>query len=60
MNILDKAIKFAIDAHSGMFRKETKMPYIVHPLEAASIAATMTIDDEIIAAAVLYDVLEDT
>lgn len=60
MNILDKAIKFATDAHSGMFRKGTKIPYIVHLLEAASIAATMTIDEEVIAAAVLHDMIENT
>ena len=60
MNILDKAIKFATEAHRGMFRKGTKIPYIVHPLEAAAIAATMTTDQEVIAAAVLHDVIEDT
>lgn len=60
MNVLDKAIKFATVAHSGMFRKGTKIPYIVHPLETAAIAATMTVDEGVIAAAVLHDVIEDT
>lgn len=60
MNVLDKAIKFATEAHSGAFRKGTKIPYIVHPLEAAAIAATMTVDEEVIAAAVLHDIIEDT
>lgn len=60
MTILDKAIIFATEAHSGMFRKGTDIPYIVHPLEAAAIAATMTVDEEVIAAAVLHDVIEDT
>lgn len=58
--VLDKAIKFAVDAHSGMNRKGTTLPYILHPLEAAAIVGSMTSDEEIIAAAVLHDVLEDT
>lgn len=60
MTLLDKAIVFATNVHSGAFRKGTKIPYIVHPLEAAAIAASMTCDEEVIAAAVLHDVVEDT
>ena len=40
-------------------RKGTHTPYILHPLEAAAIVASMTDDQEIIAAAVLHDTLED-
>lgn len=36
------------------------MPYIVHPIEAAAIVSAMTDDEEVIAAAVLHDVIEDT
>ena len=57
--MLDKAIAFAVDAHSGQLRKGTNTPYIVHPMEAASIVSTMTDDREVIAAAVLHDTLED-
>jgi len=57
--LLDKAISFAIEAHKGQLRKGTDIPYILHPLEAATIVATMTTDDEIIAGAVLHDVVED-
>ena len=59
-SILDKAIAFAVQAHSNMMRKGTTIPYILHPLEVAGIVATMTDDKEVIAAAVLHDVLEDT
>lgn len=59
-NILDRAITFATEVHKGQFRKGTEIPYILHPLEAASIVGTMTTDDEIIAGAVLHDVVEDT
>ena len=56
----DKAIHFATDAHAGMLRKGTRIPYILHPLEAAAIVGSMTDDVEVLSAAVLHDVLEDT
>lgn len=59
-NLIDEAIIFAVKAHSGSTRKSNKTPYIFHPLEAAHIVATMTEDAEVIAAAVLHDVVEDT
>ena len=59
-SLLNNAIIFATSAHEGQFRKGTQIPYILHPLEAAAIVGTMTTDDEIIAAAVLHDVVEDT
>ncbi len=59
MTLLDKAIIFAVQAHSGQVRKGTNRPYILHPLEAAAIVASMTDDLEVIAAAVLHDTLED-
>ena len=57
--IVGKAIAFATKAHAGQMRKGTEIPYITHPLEAAIIVATMTEDPNIIAAAVLHDVMED-
>lgn len=36
------------------------MPYIYHPMEVALLVARMTRDEEVIAAAYLHDVLEDT
>jgi len=58
--VLDRAISFATVAHANQFRKSTSIPYILHPLEAATIVGTMTTDEEIIAGAVLHDVVEDT
>ena len=58
--ILNDAITFATKVHGEQYRKGTKIPYILHPLEAASIVGTMTTDEEIIAGAVLHDVVEDT
>ena len=60
MEIISKAIEFAVKAHDGMRRKNGESPYILHPLEAAVIVGTMTSDQEIIASAVLHDVVEDT
>lgn len=58
--LLDKAIIFAVNAHRGQLRKGTNAPYILHPMEAAAIVGSMTNDDEVIAAAVLHDTVEDT
>lgn len=59
-SVFERAIIFATKAHAGAKRKGTGIPYIVHPIEAAAIASTMTLNEEILAAAVLHDVLEDT
>lgn len=60
MDKVTKAIEFAAKAHDGMIRKKDKTPYILHPLEAAVIVGTMTDDRDVISAAVLHDVVEDT
>ena len=60
MEILNKAINFAVKYHDGAFRKGTTMPYIVHPMEAGVIASSLTNDLEVISASILHDVLEDT
>lgn len=57
--MINKAIEFATKAHEGQFRKGTKRPYIVHPVEVGDIVASMTRDEEVISAAVLHDTIED-
>ena len=37
--LLDEAIVFATHAHAGQVRKMANTPYILHPLEVASIIA---------------------
>ena len=59
-SLLDRAITFAVKAHQGMERKGKGFPYIVHPMESVCIVATMTNDQELLAAAALHDVIEDT
>lgn len=58
--LLDRAIIFAVRAHSGTERRGKGFPYIVHPMEAVEIVATITSDQELLAAAALHDTIEDT
>lgn len=59
-DLFDEAAKFAIEAHRGTERRGKAYPYIIHPMEAASIVATITNDQEMLAAAILHDTVEDT
>ena len=58
--LFEQAIAFSVNAHRGMTRKDGVTPYILHPLEVAVIAGTITADPEVLAAAVLHDTVEDT
>lgn len=60
MNKVEQAIKYAIDAHQGQKRKLIDAPYILHPMEAAAIVSRLTCDEDVICAAILHDVVEDT
>ena len=57
--MIDRAIEFATKAHEGQFRKGTRRPYIIHPIEVGDIVSTMTTDEEVISAAILHDTIED-
>lgn len=56
------ALAFAKDAHESIDqrRKYTNEPYIVHPIAVAEIVKTVTHKDEMVAAALLHDTVEDT
>lgn len=55
-----KAVDFAFEAHEGQKRKKSDVPYIYHPLNMACHALSMGIlEDEVIAAILLHDVIED-
>ncbi len=51
---------FAMCAHRNQPRKHENAPYIVHPIRVAHIVAEYTDDANVIAAAMMHDVLEDT
>jgi len=59
MTLVTEAVIFASRQHDGMLRKGTDLPYIIHPTEVLAIASALTDDPEILAAAVLHDVIED-
>lgn len=55
-----RAVDYAVEAHEGQKRKKSAVPYIYHPLNLACHALSMDIfEDEIIAACMLHDVIED-
>lgn len=62
MDIIEKAHIFASAAHAAVDqrRKYTNEPYIVHPREVAMMVAAHGGTDEMVAAAWLHDVVEDT
>lgn len=51
---------FALKAHEGQFRKGTKIPFFVHPLNVAKILIQFECNDEIVIAGILHDTVEDT
>ncbi len=59
LDMVKLAYDFAASAHEGQKRKSGE-PYIVHPLATAHILADLRIDDNIVMAALLHDVPEDT
>ncbi len=59
MNVLEKAVAFAVKAHEGKPRKGSGLPYILHPMEVVMIISAMSRDLELMAAGALHDVPED-
>lgn len=59
VNSVRRAYYYAEQAHDGQTRRSGD-PYIIHPLEVASILADMHMDHQILMAAMLHDVIEDT
>ena len=60
MRLIEEAVLFATIAHAGTNRKGKDRPYLLQPLEVMTIVAGQTDDEDVIAAAVLHDVVEDT
>lgn len=58
--LVEHAFDFANDVHRDQKRKYTNDPYIVHPVSVAHMVASRTSDVEMICAALLHDVIEDT
>jgi (p)ppGpp synthase/HD superfamily hydrolase len=60
LEMINLARTFASRAHKGQVRKYTGEPYIEHPLEVAKIVRMHNGSKEMVAAALLHDVVEDT
>lgn len=56
---IQKAIFFAKEHHEGQVRKSGE-PYIIHPILVAALTAYVGGDEEMVIAALLHDVIEDT
>ncbi len=57
--LLVNAIQLCIRQHDGQFRKSGE-PYAIHPILVSCIVAFLGCDDDMIIAALLHDVVEDT
>ncbi len=59
--LVERAMRFAARAHAEQTRKGTDLPYLTHVCSCAMILLRAGFDDEeLIAAALLHDVVEDT
>lgn len=58
--MLDQALEFAARAHQGQVRKGTDIPYVSHPYAVGLMLARAGCDDEVVAAGILHDTVEDT
>lgn len=57
--IIMKAMDFAAKVHRTQPRKGSRMPYLIHPLGVAKILIDNNEPDEVVAAGILHDVIED-
>lgn len=60
LDIIKRAKRFAVEYHKDQTRRYTGEPYIKHPVAVSNLVASVTDDVEVIVAAILHDVIEDT
>lgn len=60
MSIVSKALVFATEHHQHQHRKGTKIPYMAHLLNVCKLVAENNCSDEVLAGALLHDIVEDT
>lgn len=59
-SLIERAMRLAARAHKDQVRKESDLPYISHPAMVALILVKHGFGDEVIAAALVHDTVEDT
>ncbi len=57
--VIARALEFSIKAHAEQ-KRATGDPYVIHPIAVAEIVAEWGLGSDVIAAALLHDVVEDT
>lgn len=60
MDVIEKALQVASQAHENQYRKNTKIPYIIHPVAVGMILMKAGYGNDLIAAGILHDTVEDT
>ena len=60
VKLIEKAITFAKRWHDGQMRKTGDHPFYFHPLKVAEMVAERYCKTDVIAAAILHDVVEDS
>lgn len=60
MELIEKALQVASQSHEGQYRKDTTIPYITHPVAVGMMLMKAGYSEEIIAAGILHDTVEDT
>ena len=58
--LYEKALRFSLEQHSDQRRKGGMIPYVTHVIHVAHILTRHGLPEEIVAAALLHDILEDT
>ncbi|HUP27065.1 MAG TPA: HD domain-containing protein [Chloroflexia bacterium] len=58
--MIEEAIELAARAHRGQLRKASDLPYISHPYAVGMLLARAGCPEEMVAAGILHDTVEDT
>ncbi|MES2749659.1 MAG: HD domain-containing protein [Patescibacteria group bacterium] len=56
----ESALRLAMSAHALQTRKTDNSPYVIHPIMVAQLLTAYDVSEDVIVAALLHDVLEDT
>lgn len=60
VDVIEKALKIAAKAHKNQYRKGSDIPYVTHPVAVGMILLKAGYNDELVAAGILHDTVEDT
>ena len=58
--LTQRALEWARELHAGQVREVDRAEFILHPLEVAALLSGRGFDDEVVAAGLLHDAVEDT